>query len=91
MLCEEGSGVPQDDVEAAAWHQAAAEKEHPEAQLEIGLRHGAGRGVSQDLIEAYRWLALAAGNPQLVHSEPDYCSEHVEAGLRGDGVKPIPS
>ncbi len=30
------------------------------AQFRIGLMYGAGRGVAQDLVQAYAWLDIAA-------------------------------
>lgn len=37
-----------------------ARRGNPEAQLRIGLMYEYGEGVGQDMIEAYRWLRLAA-------------------------------
>lgn len=46
-----------------AW-RSVAERGNPEAQLRVGLLYEAGEGVGQDMIEAYRWLKLAAGQGQ---------------------------
>lgn len=43
----------------ATW-LGVARKGNPEAQLRIGLMYEYGEGVGQDMIEAYRWLSLAA-------------------------------
>jgi TPR repeat protein len=48
----------------ATWRTVAA-RGNPEAQLRVGLMYEHGEGVGQDMIEAYRWLRLAAnqGHP----------------------------
>jgi len=48
----------------ATWRNVAA-RGNPEAQLRVGLMYEQGEGVGQDMIEAYRWLHLAAdqGHP----------------------------
>lgn len=52
-----------------AW-RAVAGRGNAEAQLRVGLLYEAGEGVGQDMIEAYRWLKLAAtqGQPQAVEA-----------------------
>ncbi len=55
-----GRGVPQVDVEAAAWYRRAAEQSVVEAQFNLGLFYWDGRGVPQDYVEAHKWLNLAA-------------------------------
>jgi TPR repeat protein len=51
----------------AAWRDAA-DRGNAEAQLRVGVLYELGEGVGQDMIEAYRWLKLAAlqGQPQAV-------------------------
>jgi len=46
-----------------SWRPLAA-RGNPEAQLRIGLMYEFGEGVGQDMIEAYRWLRLAAAQGQ---------------------------
>ena len=41
----------------------AADQRDPESQLNLGLNHAAGRGVSQDLVAANLWLSIAATQP----------------------------
>ena len=50
-----------------AWRDVATGG-NAEAQLRVGLLYERGEGVGQDMIEAYRWLKLAAaqGQPQAV-------------------------
>ncbi len=43
----------------ATWRNVAA-RGNPEAQLRVGLMYAQGEGTGQDMIEAYRWLRLAA-------------------------------
>jgi TPR repeat protein len=52
-----------------AW-RAVAGRGNAEAQLRVGLLYEGGEGVAQDMIEAYRWLKLAAaqGQPQAVEA-----------------------
>ncbi len=61
----------------AAW-RPVAERGNAEAQLRVGLLYETGEGVGQDMIEAYRWLKLAAnqGQPQAVEA-----LRHVTAAL----------
>jgi TPR repeat protein len=49
----------------ASWRVLAV-KGNPEAQVRLGLLYLRGEGTGQDMIEAYRWLKLAAdqGQPQ---------------------------
>lgn len=49
----------------AAWRSLGA-RGNPEAQVRVGVMYERGEGVGQDMIEAYRWLKLAAnqGQPQ---------------------------
>ena len=51
----------------AAWRTVAV-RGNPEAQVRVGVMYERGEGVGQDMIEAYRWLKLAAdqGQPQAV-------------------------
>jgi TPR repeat protein len=50
--------------------RAVAGRGIAEAQLRVGLLYEAGEGIGQDMIEAYRWLKLAAtqGQPQAVEA-----------------------
>lgn len=43
----------------ASWRNVA-ERGNSEAQLRVGLLYARGEGTGQDMIEAYRWLKLAA-------------------------------
>ena len=59
-LYSTGEGVPADDILAARWYLAAAERGLPEAQLALGLRFATGQGVPLDLRQAHMWVNLAA-------------------------------
>ncbi len=50
---------PQDYSEAAKWYRRAAELGHAGAQLYLGNFLANGKGVEQDLVEAYKWVELA--------------------------------
>ena len=55
-----GTGVPQDDKEAARWYHLAAEQGYAKAQFELGRAHELGSGVPPDSKEAAKWYRLAA-------------------------------
>jgi TPR repeat protein len=55
-----GSGVEQNDWEAAYWFQRAAEQNHAKSQTSLGMMYVLGRGVPKDLIEGYKWITVAA-------------------------------
>jgi len=55
-----GSGVEQNDWEAAYWFQRAAEQNHAKSQTSLGMMYILGRGVPKDVIEGYKWITLAA-------------------------------
>lgn len=54
-----GEGVGADPAFAAIWFFKAARKGNPNAQLAFGSLHIRGIGVSQSLVKAHKWLALA--------------------------------
>lgn len=55
-----------DHKQAFASWRVLAVKGNPEAQVRLGLLYLRGEGTGQDMIEAYRWIKLAAdqGQPQ---------------------------
>ena len=55
-----GKGFPRDMTQAAALYRKAAEQGDVTAQGTLGLLYFLGQGVSQDYVEAYFWLDLAA-------------------------------
>jgi TPR repeat protein len=59
ILYEEGRGVTRNTREAAAWYRKAADRDHAEAQLALGALYAA-RGELTDIVEAHKWLNLAA-------------------------------
>lgn len=59
-LYENGYGVPQDFVIAAAWYASGAEQGDPMSQYLLGLLYDKGRGVAIDVVAAQKWLILAA-------------------------------
>ena len=50
----------QDSGKATVLFRQAADLGSGEAMFSLGVSYWAGRGVSEDLIEAYKWLDLAA-------------------------------
>ena len=47
-------------VTALRWYRAAAARGHPLAQYNLAVMYEDGEGVTQDLVEAYKWYTLAA-------------------------------
>ena len=57
---EIGRGGPLDYAAASNWYRKAAEQGWPPAQANLGLAYVGGIGVSVDLVEADKWLRIAA-------------------------------
>lgn len=55
-----GLGVANDYGRAIDLYRAAAMRGHPVAQYLMGVMYQEGWGVKRDLVEAYKWLTLAA-------------------------------
>ena len=60
LMYYDGTGVPQDHVEAVKWFRMAAEQGFAMAQYNLGLMYANGTGVPQDHVEAYAWWSVAA-------------------------------
>jgi TPR repeat protein len=58
-------GLPQDYTKAATWYRRAAEQGHAGAQLYLGILLAQGKGTDRDVVEAYKWIALAKGGNAL--------------------------
>jgi uncharacterized protein len=56
----EGYGMPRDYKQAAYWYQRAADKNHPEAEFNLGRLYAGGNGVKRDQEQAARWISAAA-------------------------------
>jgi TPR repeat protein len=50
------------NVEAAEWYRRAADQGHAAAQYYLGLMCMNGRGMPQDLVNAYLWFTLSVSN-----------------------------
>jgi len=89
MMYAQGRGVPRDDAEALNWIRQAAEGGDAGAQHNLGGRcHRASLRVryvdsSEDRIEAYKWLYLAAA--QGYHGSAAAC-ERVTISMSSDEV-----
>ena len=59
--------VPRSDIEATRWFREAAEAGEPSGMYFAGIAFWSGRGVAKDMVEAYKWMELAAkhGNASL--------------------------
>src|SRR6266436_3945113 len=53
-------GGAEDQVEAVKWYRKAAEQNFAQAQYNLGICYVKGEGVAEDLVEAYKWVLLAA-------------------------------
>jgi hypothetical protein len=58
----EGHGVLQDHAEAVKWYRLAADRNHAQAQYNLGLWFASGEAVSQDYVSAHMWFNLAAAS-----------------------------
>jgi TPR repeat protein len=59
-----GQGVPQNCEQGLVLLCSAAQKANPRAQGKLGALYATGKCVSQDRVQAYRWLSLALNNNQ---------------------------
>jgi len=60
VLYDEGAGVEQNLITAAAWYRKAAEQGFIDAQTNLGIMYYHGLGVDPDLEAAAHWFRLAA-------------------------------
>ena len=47
-------------AESVKWFRMAAERGHSKAQYNLGVIYAEGRGVPEDFVQAYAWVAMAA-------------------------------
>jgi TPR repeat protein len=66
---EDGLGMSPDYAKAAEWYRKSAEQGNPASQLRLADLYANGKGVKQDLVEAYVWIAIAGslGNPDALN------------------------
>lgn len=62
LLYTDGIAITSNTIEALHWLHKAAEFRDPEACWHLGMHYKVGRGVEQDLGQAFRWFNLAAEN-----------------------------
>ena len=72
MYSNVGGPVPHDDVQAAQWFRKAGDLGQTQAMYSLAMCYWAGRGVTQDYVEAYKWLDLVA--TRAVGPEKDWAS-----------------
>jgi len=60
LLYDEGSGVPQNSIQAKEWFEKAATQGHARAQLHLGMVYLAGDGAPQSAQMALIWFHRAA-------------------------------
>jgi uncharacterized protein len=68
LLYANGWGVKRDDKKALDLYRKSAEQGYVGAQLNLGVMYANGVAVPQNVVEAYKWLDLAAtqGDPQAI-------------------------
>jgi len=54
-----GTDVQPSDAEAAVWLRKAADSGHASGMFWTGIAYWSGRGIEQDMVEAYKWLDLS--------------------------------
>lgn len=54
-----GTGVTQNDTEAAKWFRLAADQGYAKAQNNLGTLFARGQGVPRDYVQAYLWFDLS--------------------------------
>jgi TPR repeat protein len=59
-----GQGVPQNCDQGLILLRSAAQKANAQAQGKLGALYATGKCVSQDRVQAYRWLTLAINDGQ---------------------------
>ena len=47
-------------MEAVKWYRKAAEQDHAQAQVNLGVCYANGQGVAKDDVEAVKWYRKAA-------------------------------
>jgi TPR repeat protein len=62
VMCDNGTGVTQDDKAAVKWYTLAAEQGDADAQSNLGVMYGTGKGVIQNYVYAHVWLSIAASS-----------------------------
>jgi TPR repeat protein len=62
LMYDNGTGVPQDNKEAAKWYRKAAEQGVARAQSNLGLRYYKGQGVLKDDVNDYAWAYAGSAN-----------------------------
>lgn len=60
LMYDNGTHVPQNFVEAAAWYRRAAEQGHAPSQYNLGVAYSRGEGVAKDPVRAVAWYRRAA-------------------------------
>jgi len=59
-----GQGVPQNCDQGLILLRSAAQKANPHAQSKLGVLYATGKCISQDRVQAYRWLTRALNSDQ---------------------------
>jgi TPR repeat protein len=57
-----GAGVATNTAEAVEWFRRAAEQGNALAQYNLGVMYEHGEGVPKDLVQAHKWVSLAASS-----------------------------
>ncbi len=61
-----------DLVKTAEWYRKAAEQDITEVQNKLGVMYAFGDGVTEDVVEAYKWVLLASRQIQKVNDSKEF-------------------
>jgi TPR repeat protein len=75
--------IPPDKSEAVLWLWRAANQGHTEAQVALAGCFRDGTGVNQDMVEAFKWFALAARH---TNAPAQACVQELTLKLRSEEV-----
>lgn len=82
-----GKGVTKDFHEGVKWLQKAADQDSAFAQYYLGMAYHQGNGVPRDIVTAYMWLNLAAGENEYALEERDKIEKSMTASQVEAGQK----
>ena len=84
IMYDTGSGVPENDTEAARWYRMAAEQGNADAQVILGFMYANGEGVPKDDVQAYAWVNIGAA--QIGDEETGEFLEAIAEGMTASAI-----
>lgn len=77
--------VKGDDKESFYWYQKAAEQGVANSQFQLGFKYQNGKGVTRDIVQAYKWYYLAQHDEKTIRK----AKEAFEKLGKKEGMTPI--